>query len=170
MEFGCGSGFNLAAAARMFPEVALTGLDWSQSAVDLVNHVGQTQGFNLKGRRFDFFNPDDDVPVGPDTAVVTFDALEQTGARFVTFAEWLLKKKPRLVLSMEPILEFYQPDGLFDHLAVLYHTQREFLNGYEPWLRQQAEAGRVEILARFRAGFGALYDEGFSVLVWRPLA
>ena len=169
MEFGCGSGFNLATAAQMFPNLELTGLDWSQSAVDLVDDIGETQGFNLRGRRFDFFAPDDDVPVGPDTVALTFAALEQTGARCTVFAEWLLKKRPRLVISMEPVLEFYDPTSLVDHLAIRYHTHREYLAGYETWLRRQAEAGRIEIVAAFRPGFGSLYHEGYSVLVWRPL-
>lgn len=169
MEFGCGSGFNLATAGQMFPGIELTGLDWSPSAVELADHIGQTQGFNLKGRRFDFFNPDDTVPVSSETVVMDFGALEQTGARFEVFAEWVLARRPKLVISMEPILEFYHPDSLFDHLAILYHTHRNYLNGYQPWLRRQAEAGRVEIITSTRLGFGSLYDEGFSVLIWRPI-
>ena len=169
MEFGCGSGFNLAAAGQMFPGIALTGLDWSQSAVELADHIGQSQGFNLKGRRFDFFNPDNEVPVDSDTVVMTFAALEQTGPRCTIFAEWLLTRRPRLVLSMEPIVEFYDPASLFDLLAIRYHTHREYLKGYESWVRKQAAAGRVEIVASFRPGFGSLYHEGYSVLVWRPV-
>lgn len=169
MEFGCGSGFNLATAGQMFPDMELTGLDWSQSAVELVDDIGRTQGFSLKGRRFDFFNPDNDVPVGPDTVAMTFAALEQTGPRCTIFADWLLAKRPKLVVSMEPILDFYDPSSLVDHLAIRYHSHREYLHGYEPWLRRKAEAGQVEIVASFRPGFGSLYHEGYSVLVWRPL-
>jgi hypothetical protein len=168
MEFGCGSGFNLATAARMFPEIELTGLDWSPSAVDLVNDIGRTQGFNLKGRRFDFFNPDDDIAVGPDTVAMTFAALEQTGPRCTIFAQWLLEKRPGLVVSMEPIRENYADDSLFDYLAIRYHEHRQYLSGYSTWVRRQAAEGRVEIIADFRPGFGSLYHEGYSVLVWRP--
>lgn len=168
-EFGCGSGFNLAAAAQMFPELELMGLDWSPSAVELIDRIGHSQGFNLKGRRFDFFDPDPGVPVDSDTLVLTNAALEQTGDRFVTFAEWLLARRPRLVLSMEPILDFYDPDVLFDHMAVAYHTQREYLNGYYGWVRDRAAQGQVEIVEARRLGFGSLYHEAYSLLVWRPL-
>jgi SAM-dependent methyltransferase len=168
-EFGCGSGFNLAAAAQLFPELTLVGLDWSSSAVGIVEEIARMHGFNLKGARFDFFNPDHDMSLGRDTVVTTFAALEQTGAHFVTFAEWLLERRPRLVLSVEPILDFYDPDRLFDYLAIRYHTHRDYLNGYLGWVRAKAKAGDVEILASLRPGFGSLYHEGYSVLAWRPV-
>lgn len=168
-EFGCGSGFNLAAAGQMFPGIELRGLDWSPSAVELVDSIGQRYGFNLTGQRFDFFNPDPDVPVGPDTVVMTFAALEQTGERFVTFVEWLLSKRPKLVVSMEPILEFYDPTVLSDYLAIRYHTQREYLKGYCSWVKTQADAGRAEIVNSLRPGFGSLYHEGYGLVVWRPV-
>ena len=168
-EFGCGSGFNLATAAQMFPKAELVGLDWSPSAVELVGEIGKSNGFNLTGRRFDFFDPDPAVAVRPDTVVMTFAALEQTGERFVTFADWLLAKKPKLVLSMEPMLDFYDPASLVDNLAIRYHTRRKYLTGYYAWVKAQADAGRVEIVQSLRSKFGSLYHEAYGVLAWRPV-
>lgn len=167
-EFGCGSGFNLATAAQMFPAAELVGLDWSLSAVKLVDEIGKSSGFNLTGRRFDFFDPDPTVPVGPDTVAMTFAALEQIGERFVTFADWLLAKRPKLVLSMEPILDFYDPASLVDDLAIRYHTHRGYLTGYYAWVKTQADAGRVKIMQSLRPKFGSLYHEAYGVLAWRP--
>jgi hypothetical protein len=70
---------------------------------------------------------------------------------------------------MEPILEFYDPKVLSDYLAIRYHMQREYLNGYYSWIKMQADAGRVEIVNSFRPGFGSLYHEGYGVVVWRPV-
>lgn len=168
-EYGCGSGFNLAVAAQMLPSAELVGLDWARSSVALVDEIGRTGGFNLTGRRFDFFDPDPDFPVGPDTVAMTFAALEQTGDRFVTFAEWLLSKRPKLVISMEPIADFYDPTLPFDNLAIRYHRHRGYLDGYFGWVREQSAAGRVEIVKSLRPNFGSLYHEGYGILVWRPL-
>jgi hypothetical protein len=137
--------------------------------VALVDDIARIHGFNLKGRRFDFFNPDRDMSLGRDAVVTTFAALEQTGSRFVAFAEWLLERRPWLVLSVEPILDFYIPDRLFDYLAIRYHTHRDYLNGYLGWVRAKADVGQLEIVASLRPGFGSLYHEGYSVLAWRPL-
>jgi SAM-dependent methyltransferase len=168
-EFGCGSGFNLAAASQMFPDIELTGLDWSQSAVQLVDSIGQSHGFNLKGRHFDFFNPDPEVSIGRDSVAMTFAALEQTGPRWIAFAEWLLAKRPKLVINMEPILEFYNPRSLVDDLAIRYHSHRGYLSGYYSWIKAQADSGKVEVMLSRRPGFGSLYHEGYSLVVWRPL-
>jgi hypothetical protein len=168
-EFGCGSGFNLAAAGQMFPDIELMGLDWSPSAVQLVDDIGSKHGFNLKGRRFDFFDPDPTLPIGSDCVVMTFAALEQTGSRWTAFAEWILAKRPKLVISMEPIFEFYNPRSLVDHLAIRYHTHRDYLSGYYSWIKAQAEIGKLEIALSLRPGFGSLYHEGYSLVVWRPL-
>ena len=160
-EFGCGSGFNLAAAARLFPQAQLTGLDW-------VNQVALTQGYNLKGRRFDFFNPDDSLSLGPDSVILTCAALEQTGRDFTLFSEWLLHQRPKLVLNIEPILEFYDPSSLVDTTAMRYHAQRAYLNGYFSWLKDREREGQVDIILARRLYFGSLYHEAYSVLAWQP--
>ena len=169
-EFGCGSGFNLVTLAQMSPRTQLVGLDWSPSVVQLMDRIGVRHGFPLTGRHFDFFNPDPAFEFGgSDDVAMTFCALEQTGDRYGIFIDWLLERKPGLVLSMEPAIEFYNPTSLVDHLAIRYHTGRKYLNGYYTRIAELAEKGVVEIIARRRLGFGSLYHEGYSLLIWRPL-
>lgn len=170
MEFGCGSGFNLAAAGRLFPSLPLVGLDWSPSAVALVNGIGERHGLDLHGRHFDFFAPDPALDLPAGTVAMTFAALEQTGGRFDIFARWLLEKGPALVVSMEPIADFYDSGLLFDHLALRYHRHRGYLDGYLGWVREQAAAGKAELIDARRLGFGSLYHEAYSLVVWRPVA
>ncbi|HLN23644.1 MAG TPA: class I SAM-dependent methyltransferase [Patescibacteria group bacterium] len=169
-EFGCGSGFNLVTLAQMSPETELVGLDWSPSVVDLMNRIGTRHGFKLRGRRFDFFNPDPDFAFGgAGDVAMTFCALEQTGERYDVFVDWLMDRKPGLVVSMEPALELYDPSSLVDHMAIRYHSGRKYLNGYFSRIPQLAAAGKAEILLRRRLGFGSLYHEGYSLLIWRPI-
>lgn len=167
-EFGCGSGFNLATIAQFFPDKELVGLDWAQPAVDLVDHVAKDHGFSLSGRRFDFFNIDKSIDVGPSAAVTTFCALEQTGERFSEFFNWLMEAKPGLVISMEPSVENYDQDDLHDYLAWRYHTHRKYLDGYFAAVRDAASQGKAEILWDRRPKFGSFYHEGYSLLIWRP--
>ncbi len=169
LEFGCGSGFNLATIGKLKPEIELTGLDWAQPAVDLVTQVADDHGLNLKGRRFDYFNLDKSVDIGPGSAIGTFCSLEQTGERFKGFFDWLMEAKPDLVISMEPAIENYDTGDLFDYLAWRYVTHRQYLNGYFTAVRDAAGQGRAEILWDRRPGFGSFYHEGYSLIVWRPL-
>ncbi len=108
LEFGCGSGFNLATIGRIRPELELVGLDWAQPAVDLVNQVATDHELKLKGRRFDYFNLDKSVDIGPGATVGTFCSLEQTGERYKPFFDWIMRSKPDLVISMEPAIEILQ--------------------------------------------------------------
>lgn len=167
-EFGCGSGFNLVALAQSAPDKRLVGLDWAAPAVDLIARVAADHKLPLEARRFDFFAPDPDMTLEPNTAVMTFCALEQTSERCTIFLDWLLERAPEIVVSMEPVLDFYDPDSLVDDLAIRYHTRRRYLTGYLPWLTAQAEAGRIELIKARRLRMGSLFHEGYSLLIWRP--
>jgi SAM-dependent methyltransferase len=168
-EFGCGSGYNLLALARMYPTCELWGLDWAETAVDLVNRLGESQHLRLRGRRFDFFHPDRSLQLGPRSAVMTMAALEQVGPRHGEFVEFLLDQSPGLVLNVEPLLELYDPARLVDYLAIRYHKYRGYLDGYLSRLRQLQVEGRIEILQIQRPNFGSLFHEGYSIVAWRPL-
>ena len=54
-EFGCGSGHNLPALARLTGARQIIGLDWASSSVDIANRLGETTDLNIKGQLFDFF-------------------------------------------------------------------------------------------------------------------
>jgi hypothetical protein len=167
-EFGSGSAYNLVAISEMAPDIRLVGLDWAESAVRLTNMIGQRRGLRLTGRPFDFFHPTADVELGAGVAAVTIHALEQVGPRHEMFLQFLLAKRPRICVHMEPMLDLYDPENLVDSLAIRYHTARGYLNGFLPRLRQLEAAGQVEILTQQRLRFGSLYHEAYSILVWRP--
>ena len=168
-EFGSGSGYNLVAFAKLQPQMKFVGLDWAESAVNLMNRVGQTHQINLTGRRFDFFHPDESVPLGPGDIALTIAALEQIGARHEDFLQFLLRKRPRLVVHMEPVLEHYNANNLVDYLAIRFHTFRHYLEGLLPRLRQLEAETKIEILHIQRTGFGSLYHETYNHIIWRPL-
>jgi len=167
-EFGCGSGFNLAILAALFPDKRLIGLDWSQSSVDLVNLIGKTQKANVEGRRFDFFSPGEDIVLDAGSAVLTIAALEQVGDDHGPFLRFLRDQSPDVCVHIEPILAFYDDTNLVDYLAIRYHRARNYLQGYLTELRRLEQAGEAEILTARRLYFGSLYHEAYSLIVWRP--
>lgn len=169
-EFGSGSAFNLEDLALMYPALEITGLDWAPAAVKLVDDMARHRGFKMQGRAFDFFAPDDSLVVPEGAAVFTFCALEQVGAQFEPFVDFLMRKRPGVCVHLEPILEFYRPEqNLADHLAVAFHRARHYLTGFHTHLGAMAQAGRIRILDERRLGFGSLFHEGYSVIVWQPV-
>ena len=169
-EFGCGSGHNLEFLCKLYPEKNLVGLDWSQSAVDLVNLFAQEISPKISGQIFDFFTPErDDFSVKPNSAFLTMGGLEQVGEKHKKYIDFILEKNPNIVINIEPIQEFYDKKNLSDFVAFNYHEQRNYLKGYYTRLSQLHEDGLIEITSSKKINFGGLFHDGWSVLVWRPL-
>jgi hypothetical protein len=169
LEFGCGSGMHVAALAEMFPQTRIVGLDWAEPSRDIVENMRILRGLNTEGRVFDFYKPDYDLDVPRDSVVLTFAALEQISDQHGPFIEFLLEKRPKLCVFVEPIVEWYDRANFVDHLALRAHETRNFLVGLAPALRQLQQQGRIEILKEHRVEFGSLLHEGYSQIIWRPL-
>lgn len=168
-EFGSGSAFNVAAYARLFTDTRITALDWAPAAVGIANLLHQKLGMKVEGRKFDFFAPDRSVVLGPDSAVLTICALEQTGDRFGPFLDYLRESKPKRVVHVEPTVELYDRNSSHDRLAIDYHTQRKYLKGLLPALQQLAQDGKIRLDWVRRLRFGSRFHECFTVIVWTPV-
>lgn len=168
-EFGCGSGVHVSVLAQMFPDKKITGLDWAEPSTEIINNMRKLRHWNTEGRLFDFYHPDYAVEVPPDSVVMTFAALEQVSDASGPFIEFLLAKRPKLCVFIEPIFDWYDPANFIDHLAMRAHETRNFLKGMVGILHKLRDEGRVEILREHRVEFGSLLHEGYSQLIWRPV-
>ncbi|MCC6211995.1 MAG: class I SAM-dependent methyltransferase [Burkholderiales bacterium] len=168
-EFGCGSGFNLIALANQFPGKKLCGLDWSKSSYEMVAMFRSKLGLNISGRHFDFFAPDPQLKLEREAGVLTMCALEQVGARHDSFVQYLLDQRPAICVNMEPLAELYDDNNLVDYLALRFHRERGYLDGFLTLLRELEAKKRIEILETRRLEFGSIYHEGYSYVAWRPI-
>jgi hypothetical protein len=167
-ELGCGTGLNLILLARLFPDKRLHGADWAPASAEILAGLAKRYGWRLQGHQFDFFHPDAGVRVAPGSAVFTFTALEQIGSRHEALLRYLVAQKPAVCLHVEPIAEFYDENNLLDYLALRYHRERQYLDGFLTTLRRLESEGLIEILLARRTGFGGFYNESYSVVGWRP--
>ena len=167
-EFGCGTGFNLVELAKLYPEKKLHGLDFVPASRDLVNKLGEVYGWKLSGHLFDMINPDESLTINNNSAVLTFGAIEQLASRYESFLQFLLKRSPALCISVEPTVELYDDENLFDYLAIKFHRKRGYTETYLPRLRELDAQGKIELLKVKRLFFGSTYFEGFSYMIWRP--
>lgn len=168
-EFGCGTGHNLLRVRERYPDAALWGLDWATSSQELISQVAAARSDSrLRAARFDYFNPDHSFTLGSNAAVFTVASLEQIGAEFQPFVNYLLEKRPRLVVHVEPIEELLDPENLLDALSIRYFHKRKYLSGYLDHLRQLEANGSIRILKAARSYVGSFFIDGYSVLVWTP--
>ena len=169
-EFGCGTGLNLLRARAVNDNAKLYGLDWTNSSQEIIRAMvkkGLLQ--NAEGRQFDFFEPDYDMPLDENGAVYTVAALEQVGARFEPFVEYLLKNKPKICIHIEPIAEVLDEENLLDYLSVEYFKKRNYLSGFLNHLKELERGGKIKIHRAQRSNIGSLFIEGYSVVVWSPV-
>jgi len=166
-EFGCGTGLNLVMMAELFPDKAIHGTDWVAASKKIVDTIAEVYNYNIKGHVFDLFSPVDDFEMCDNSAIVTLNSLEQIGANHEPFIQFVLKKAPAICINWEPLIELYDESDLLDYLAIQYHRKRGYLEGYLSRLRELECEGKAEILKTQRICFGSMYQEGFSLVVWR---
>lgn len=160
-EFGCGTGHNLHRIKKLIPKVNPIGLDWAKSSQKILAQ------YDMEGHNFDFFNPHFNMP--RDSGVITVAALEQTGRQYKRFVSYLLKKKPQVVVHIEPIPELLDPTKLIDYLSIAYMKKRHYLEGYLDHLRGLENQGKIKIIEARRSGIGSMFLDGYSIIVWKPL-
>jgi hypothetical protein len=62
-------------------------------------------------------------------------SLEQIGKNFKKYVNFLRKKKPKLVINIEPINELMDKTLILDYLCVKYCQKRNYLEGYFSYLK-----------------------------------
>ncbi len=87
--------------------------------------------------------------------------MEQTGARWRPFLDFLLRTKPAMCFHIEPIVEWYDPGDMVDWSAIKVHEARGFWKGF---------VNEVTPVRKHRTGFGSLLLEGYSQFQWDPAA
>lgn len=167
-EFGCGTGFNLAELASLYPEKELHGLDWVSGPCEIMQHLHRQHGYNIIGHVFNMLEPDRTLHLKPGSAILAIGALEQVGTHFEPFLQYILDQKPSLFVHVDSILEWYDENFLLDYLAAKFCRKRRYLEGFWPRLEQLEKEGKIEILRKWKTPFGSLFLDSSSVIVWRP--
>ena len=168
-EFGCGSGFNLVMLSEIYAHKKMYGLDWASSSVNLVNINAEKHGLNIKGRQFNMLEPNEDLETEENSAFLTIAALEQVGKNYHKFVDFILRRKPKVVINLEPIAEYYDCDNLVDYLGFTYHKKRGYLDGYLSKLRELESQNTIKIIKAEGSRLGGLYHDAYSIVVWTPL-
>lgn len=166
-EFGCGTGFNLAEMASLYPEKELHGLDWVSGPKEIIKLMKQQHGYNITGHLFNMLEPDKNFRLKPGSAILAMGALEQIGTNFEPFLQYILEQKPSLFVHVDSIVEWYDENSLMDYLAAKFCRKRNYLEGYWPRLQQLEKEGKIEILKKWRSPFGSFFLDSSSLIVWR---
>ena len=168
-EFGCGTGHNILKLVELFKNLKFFGLDWSDSSNNIIDEIARVYDVPIRSKKFDYFNPDYSFKLSSKSLVYTVASLEQVGARFQKFYEYLLETKPKTVIHIEPFPELLDETNLYDSLSRRYFKKRGYLDGYFLHLQEQERLGKINIIDARRTFVGSKFTDGYSVVVWSPV-
>lgn len=169
-EFGCGTGHNLVRLRSFNTNANLWGIDWAESSQSIINRYAVINSDKrLFAHKFDYFNPNFNLVLKQDSAIYTVASLEQIGAKYHLFVDYVLKNKPSICVHVEPIEELLDKENLLDYLSICYFKKRNYLNGYLTYLRNLELKGKIKIIKAQRSYVGSFFIEGYSVVIWAPL-
>lgn len=173
IELGAGTGLNSVHFLELFPNKKAVGLDWSDSAVEILNRIGQRLDLPIAGIKFDMFEPTafDKIIKNSDSRVglLSIGAFEQLGINYQEILDWCLSSRQvEVICHMETSYELYDTSSLFGFLPTKYIEKRNWLRGYFRDLRERsgAKIRSVEILEQTKT-FGSFFHDGYAVTVWR---
>lgn len=166
-EFGSGSGQNLISLAKLFPNKKIHGLDWTESSIEIIDRINNKFGYNIHSHIFDLYDPNYNLIMpSNNSGVITIGCMEQIYFNYKNFVDFLLWKKPNVIVHLEPILEFYDDDNILDYLAIKFHTQRNYLLGYYTYLKKLEFENKIRIIKENKSIFGNMFNNLWSILIW----
>ncbi len=167
-EFGCGTGYNLAALAELFPQKQLYGLDFVPAAIEILKLLAEKKGYHITGGFFNIKKPDMQYTLKPNSGIYTSACLEQVSDHFEAFLQYLMAQGPKICVHLEPIAELYDEENLVDWMAKQFHCKRHYLSGFYPRLLELNSVGKIELLQVQRLELGNFNHEAYTLIVWKP--
>jgi|TARA_R100000479_G_scaffold81415_2_gene39466 hypothetical protein len=165
-DFGSGSGINVYLINKIFDNIKLQASDSSKVSVEILEELNNYLGIDVEYDMIDMKQPIN-IDIEKDSAVITTSSLEQVGEEIDSFIDFVLSKKPKRVINIEPILEFSE-NNEFDNLMKLYCEKRNYLKYYYSKLLQLERENKIKILFKKRTRVAGLFIEN-SVIVWEVL-
>jgi len=151
---------------QLFENIKLHASDSSKVSVEILEELNTYLNIDVEYDMIDI-KKKIDIEVKPNSAIVTTSSLEQVGGDIDNFIEFILQKKPKRVINIEPILEFSE-NTEFDNLMKLYCEKRNYLKYYYSKLLQLERESKIKILFKKRTRVAGLFIEN-SVIVWEVL-
>ncbi len=166
VDIGCGSCHYTLWLAKKFYEKTFYALDWVQPSLKIAGHLANDFAVDIRPQEFDMFNPRL-IDFGSRSKIaLSIGALEQLGDSFEDILDWFKLSDFDTIINIEPIVEFYDNQILFDFVAQQYVIKRNWLNGYFTRIKELAGLGEVEILEQRRI-FGSKFHETYNLVIWR---
>jgi hypothetical protein len=173
-EMGAGPCHNIAGFAENLVGKFFYSTDWVAPSVEIAKLLESNKNklnfstHTFHSSIFNFFEPDQTLRFAPNSVALTFGSLEQIGQKFDALLEYFLSQDSVEFIHIEPFLECYERDSLFDQLGFLYSQKRGYLEGYLDRLRALRLEGLIEIKS-IQKILGSAFHDGWTMVTWKKL-
>jgi len=171
IEIGCGTGSGTLIAANLLNKnVKLIASDWATKSQLIVDKISDYTNRPIKSVQFNMLDLKgwDELGVDKDSTIISFHALEQLGDNYKLLLNKLAKEKITCI-HLEPIIELYDKNNLYDELAIIYHKKRNYLGSYLADIKKLEEKGMAKVIKEQRISFGDRYHEAYSLIIWKGI-
>tara|TARA_B110000240_G_scaffold17161_1_gene17546 strand:+ start:5165 stop:7036 length:1872 start_codon:yes stop_codon:yes gene_type:complete len=169
IEIGCGTGSGTLLAANLLStDIELTASDWATKSQLIVDKISEYTKRPIKSVQFNMLDLKgwDELGVDKDSTIISFHALEQLGDNYKLLLNKLASQKIKCI-HLEPIVELYNNENLYDELAIIYHNKRNYLGSYLSEIKRLQKHGKAKIIKEQRISFGDRYHEAYSLIIWK---
>ena len=169
IEIGCGTGSGTLLAANLLSkDIELTASDWATKSQLIVDKISEYTKRPIKSVQFNMLDLKgwEELGVDKDSTIISFHALEQLGDNYKLLLNKLASQKIQCI-HLEPIVELYNNENLYDELAIIYHNKRNYLGSYLSEIKRLQKHGKAKIIKEQRISFGDRYHEAYSLIIWK---
>lgn len=166
-EFGCGTGLNVLSASKNFPNKNIYATDFANNSIKIVKLISNLYNKNIIAKLFDIKKPDYKYVFHKGSVVCTFGSIEQVGSNYKNFLNFIIKKKPELVINMEPIIDKYKLTNYMDLLSYIFIKKRGYSSNYLVYLKGLEKENKIRILKIQRTFFGGMMMDSYNFVIWK---
>ena len=167
-EFGCGSVHNLFSWSKIDPDIKYFGFDWADPVLKIGEILSRIS--KIKTFKYDFYKPNpigENVNVSSNSCAVTVGSMEQMGKNYQNFINILLDTNFKMVIHVEPIIEFLDDQILTDYLAKSFMINRNYLNGLHIYLKNLESENKIKLLHSQKVELCGMMNLGWNIIVWK---
>ena len=119
--------------------------------------------------KFNMITPNTNLKFKKNFAVYTSGALEQLSGKIKKFIDFIVSKKPKIVIHVEPAPQFYDTKKLVDFTGDFFQRKRRYTDNLLDYLTLLENKKKIKIIKKIKSPFGSLMIEGYNLIIWRPL-
>ena len=166
LELGSGYGYNLINITKKFTNIKkIIASDYSFSSLKIAkNNLKKNKITNFDIKKINYKDIKDFRFKKKIDVVFTRHALEQNKNCSEVISN-ILSLSPKIVIHIEPILDFYNNKKKFDKIAYNYHKKRGYLNSFLNHLTNK----KIKILNLSKYKFGNMFNDSCGAIAWKIL-